>query len=115
MHIKIVDIPIGEAPLWVREAWIGVEIPLFCQDKNTMEFYGVLSGYPSLAKRLWNRVTGGSPKVTGYIVIARDAVDALAKSNLSAADWWFENVPQLMDGVELFLFDEDACQIVATG
>ncbi|MEA3013605.1 MAG: hypothetical protein QOD42_2150 [Sphingomonadales bacterium] len=26
--IRIVRAPIGEAPLWVREAWVGLSLPL---------------------------------------------------------------------------------------
>jgi hypothetical protein len=25
--IEIVTVPVGEAPLWVREAWIGLTLP----------------------------------------------------------------------------------------
>ncbi len=27
-YIRIVNVPAGEAPLWVREKWVGLELPL---------------------------------------------------------------------------------------
>ena len=27
-NVRIVAVPLGEAPLWVREKWVGLELPL---------------------------------------------------------------------------------------
>ena len=44
--IRIVRTPPGEAPLWVREKWVGLELPLASGDYGPRHAYtsGVLSG-----------------------------------------------------------------------
>jgi hypothetical protein len=45
-YIRIIATPPGEAPLWVREKWIGLELPLVDGDSAAQEVFtsGVLSG-----------------------------------------------------------------------
>ncbi len=73
--IRIVKTPPGQAPQWVREAWIGVEIPLPRQEGG-----GVSMG-----------VRGGSPDSRnrgGYQVDTATAIERLRSSNRGAAEWW---------------------------
>ena len=41
--IRIIATPLGQAPKWVREEWIGIEIPLAEQDPGCLEI-GILGG-----------------------------------------------------------------------
>lgn len=113
MYVEIVSIPVGEAPLWVRQAWIGTKIPLVWDGLHTLPVVGVLSGPPSRTMRLWNYLTWqADPIMTGYIVVAKEAVDRLADHNIEAAEWWRANTPDALDGASTFIFDAQACEVV---
>lgn len=76
--ITITSVPAGEAPLWVREAWVelklpGVSLPL---PAHIGEPFGILSSQPV--------------ETTGlvWVVPQREALDVLAQHNERAATWW---------------------------
>jgi len=108
MEITIVKRPIGEAPDWVREAWIGLTFPVI-GDKQRMSAYGVLTRPRNWLAQVWANLTGKSFEMTGYLVNARLAVDVLAERHPEAAAWWRTHVPEELDGERQFLFDADAC------
>jgi hypothetical protein len=110
--VDIVQAPAGEAPDWVRQAWVGLRLPLARGRASTWRGVGVTTGAKTLADRLWDIVRGRTIEVRGYAVDARAAVDILAGSNPAAADWWRANAPQLLDGRRLFAFDAAACREV---
>ncbi len=94
--IRIISTPPGQAPGWVREEWIGVEIPLSEDQSST----GVQAG-----------VKGGEAEnVGGYQVDTSDAMDALKAKSPEAAEWWEENVPLHM--IPQLVFARDACELV---
>ena len=99
-RIRVVEVPPGEAPLWVRREWVGVELPL--AKVSGSEFAG--------------GVLGGDSDVTlidSYAVSLHDAIDALTESSPSAADWWskWSRSPfgRRFDGL---LFPKSACESV---
>ena len=73
--IKIIATPPGEAPEWVRKEWIGVIIPVPPEFPFGTE-RGVVSG---------KKVTANHG---GYQVLTADALEALEKKSLKAAEWW---------------------------
>ena len=75
--IRITSVPTGEAPKHVRQAWVGVEIPLHAnQDFRCFE-RGVLGG------------KADSANVGGYRVSPKAAIAALtAAGKTDAAEWW---------------------------
>ena len=76
--IKIVEVPDGEAPLEVREKWVGAI--LTCVRVDTMEHaLGVVSHRPSPSRR------------NVWIVPQEEAISALEKIAPEAAKWWREN------------------------
>jgi len=109
--VRIVARPIGEAPEWVRDAWIGLEIPLLCSGERTSEGVGVLSGPRSFLAQLGDWLRGRSMNVSGYVVNARTAVDLLEAHSPKAAEWWWANTAHLLDGRSAFLFDTPACEV----
>ena len=109
MKIKIVQTPVGEAPLWVREAWIGLTLPVL-GEKQHMSAYGVLTAPRNWFSQVWAHLSGKSIEMTGYVVDAKFAVDTLAEQNLAAAAWWREHLPHVLDRQGTFLFDADACE-----
>lgn len=96
MKIKIVAVPRGEAPLWVRRGWIGVEIPLPEQEKGGIQM-GVLGGRPE--------------NEGGYQVDIKSAIGALKKKSPRAAKWWRDNVP--LDLASQLVFSRDVCELVS--
>lgn len=109
VRIKIVRRPTGEAPEWVRDAWIGLSLPLAAKQPQTWAVFGVLSAPRGWHREFWAILSGKTTKATGYLVNARQAVDQLATFHPEAAAWWREHTPQLVSGRRNFLFDVDAC------
>ncbi len=63
--------------------------------------------------------SGGTPflrsnktKWTGYLVRGHQAVDALAKKDRAAAQWWKENAPHVLGRFWGLSFPTDVCRIV---
>jgi hypothetical protein len=110
MTIKIVTRPIGEAPDWVRDAWIGLSLPLAIDRQRTWRGLGVTSGPTNAVLQLWALALGRSVKLSGYVVNAKEAVDRLDAVAPNAASWWREHTPKLLDGKRCFVFDADACE-----
>lgn len=110
MNIKIVRRPIGEAPEWVRDEWIGLSLPLAAKSEPAWRGIGVLTGSHHWLLQAWALISGRDPKVTGYLVIAKAAVDHLDDSSPNAAAWWREHMPHMLNGSRYFVFDADACE-----
>lgn len=112
--VRIVRAPIGEAPDWVRQAWIGLELPVKTgRGLRRWRSIGVLTGPRSILGQLWARLLGRTDRIEGYVVDAKAAVDLLAVHNPEAAAWWRENADQLFDGRRGLVFDVAACEPVA--
>jgi hypothetical protein len=64
--IRIVGVPPGEAPFWVREQWVGLELPL-TRHPAPRAFYafGVLSSPRTWLPQLWEIVRGRVARIQG--------------------------------------------------
>ena len=72
--ISIVRIPEGEAPLWVRRAWVGILLP--CDPySGPGEDRGAMSGQTSDVRSCFGVSQG-------------EAIGLLASHNAEAARWW---------------------------
>jgi len=113
VRIRIKSVPRGDAPVWVREKWVGVELesPLGASPRM-FPAAGVLAPRSFLAS-FWRLLTGQTRRVTGYPVQVAGAMEALEKSSPQAAAWWRENTPDIISPSRLFVFDADACELVA--
>ena len=110
MFIEIVRRPIGEAPEWVRDAWIGCYLPLVVPEKQVLRSTSILKAGAGPLAWLWLTVSGQTENVEGYMVNARDAVDIVAARDPRAADWWYKNTPDMLDGRQIFIFDTPCCE-----
>ena len=110
MNIKIVRRPIGEAPEWVRDKWIGLSLPLAAKRERGWRGLGVLTGPHHWLAQLWALASGKSEKVTGHLVNAKVAVDKLEQLSPDAAAWWREHAPHMLQGGRYFVFNADACE-----
>lgn len=75
--LKIIKVPAGEAPEWVRQAWVGLVLPCdpfmgFAENPEK----GVLSSEQSEHKRY------------SYAVPQLEALCILEKHSVEAAAWW---------------------------
>jgi hypothetical protein len=98
MWIRIKDVPPGEAPLWVRQAWVGHVLPLADGEKGKAAAIG--SGVLSRNVNLQH----------GYIVEGLVAVAILGDTSPEAAAWWWENTPHLLVPGKRFLFAAQVCE-----
>ena len=73
-RIRITSTPDGEAPLEIREKWIGIEMPCLYYDGHA-HASGVVS----------KKYRGAQ---ASYVVFQKDAIDALAHVHPEAAQWW---------------------------
>ncbi|MCC7387526.1 MAG: hypothetical protein IT431_02030 [Phycisphaerales bacterium] len=113
MKIRIVATPHGEAPESVREAWVGLELPVLGRGRPlTVRGVGVLSGPKTLLGGLgaWLRGKGGVE--TGYPVSGAAAIAALEEVRPEAAAWWREHAPHVTRAGRVLLFQAWACELV---
>ncbi len=96
--IRIVGVPPGQAPDWVRKEWIGVEIPLV----GSLPERGLLIG-----------ARGGEPdprSKNGHTVTLAEALTALRVKSPKAAEWW-DNCLVAQVGQKL-VFARDVCEVI---
>lgn len=100
--IEIVRVPEGEAPDWVREAWVGHVLP--CD-----QFLGYAQsrdkGVVSLQETTRNKLS--------YAVPQKDALQILRNYSPNAAAWWrIHGFPKDTPGEDYFGFDEADAKVV---
>ena len=102
MRIRITSRPLGEAPDWVRDAWIGVVLkgaPLDeCRAGEVV--VGVVS----------EEVVGPERHTGGFKTGSHEAVGILQESSPAAAEWWFGNFPFLL--MPEFVFSASCFEVV---
>jgi hypothetical protein len=112
--VRIVGTPPGEAPEPIRQAWVGLVLPLSprCQGRREFRGAGVLTGPKGHLGAWLALLTRRTPRVTGYAVEGRDAVEALAGHAAHAAEWWRSNAPHVLKPGRLLVFASDVCELV---
>ena len=112
-YIRIVAIPPGEAPLWVREKWVGLCLPV-ADGRGPRDAYvsGVLSGPRNRFFAYVRRAFGNLSKQTGYAVNVRDAISELEKAAPDAAAWWRNDASRLLAPDRKLLFRTAYCELV---
>ena len=108
--VRIIRAPVGEAPEWVREAWVGLELPLAELDETTVETSGVLSGPRTPLGYWWARLRGKTDPMTGYVVRSARAIQILAGARPDAAQWWRTHAHRFCEPDAEFIFDSAACE-----
>ena len=114
LSLKITDVPPGEAPLWVREKWVGLTIPLFQVSAKPVRIRtgGVLTGPKGVWSSLLALAQGKTERMTGFLVSAKDAIDLLEARSPEAARWWRENVPHIYRRCRILVFPEEVGTII---
>ena len=96
----IIATPTGEAPEWVRDAWVGCKFTEFTEPHKYEGREGFMSG-----------VLGGKPddeNFGGYGIMKQLAIDTLFQRNQDAALWWIENTGFMGD----LIFGQKFCKII---
>lgn len=112
MYIRITATPPGEAPLEVREQWVGLVLPVAAGYRGPGTFFtaGVLTGPRSILTTFRDWILGRLGRSVGYPVEAVAAVDILAKHHPTAADWWRNARPDLLRPGRKFMFHAHVCE-----
>jgi hypothetical protein len=97
MKIEIIARPPGQAPEWVRDAWIGIKLPV-SEEQPGLD--ATLRGVVDLENT--------SENANGYAVDGFEAFDLLKKHNSDAALWWQENAATALLGK--LVFKRDVCK-----
>lgn len=98
MHcIEIIDVPAGQAPDWVRRAWVGLVLPL--DPLNPFVDGGFCKGV----------MDGAYVSDGGYAVDAVSVVEILEQKSPEAAEWWRTNTNWIRPRLQL-VFCPEACQ-----
>ena len=113
-RIRIIAIPPGEAPPWVREQWVGLELPLVQRSRTARprRVFGVLTGPRDLLARWFAILSGRARRESGYAVRVTDAIAVLEGKSPEAAAWWRTNVPHMTSPFRCFLFSESVCMVL---
>jgi hypothetical protein len=112
--IRIVAVPPGEAPLWVREKWVGLELPLaFDAAARDYRGFGVVSGPRTFLRQLWALLRGRAERVSGYAVEGARAVDILQSSSPEAAAWWRTHAARHLEPQRYLVFHAHVCEVIS--
>lgn len=99
-RVRIAAVPPGEAPEYIRRAWIGLELPVANgSSERGQGVVGVLS----------NRSAACGD---GYAVDGAEAVELLAAHAPNAAVWWCTNAPHVLVGGYQLVFPAEVCEAI---
>ena len=112
--VRITKVPPGEAPLWVRRAWVGLELPLALRSRAAVSVgtHGVFSAPRGELARLLAAFTGRVDRQRGFVVDARIAVDLLEDIDPRAAAWWRKHAAHVLRRGRCFVFAEESGEVV---
>lgn len=96
-RVRITAVPPGEAPEWVRRAWVGVELPTLNREPK-----------PLPAWQVSTRRSAGSP--SGFAVSGAAAVKAVAAVNPDAGEWWRANAAEVLRPGYQLVFPAEVCE-----
>ena len=95
---KIIDIPDGEAPLWVRKEWVGVVLPIAENPPINPHYIGVLGGVIV------------DQEVKCYPVEVGFAINLLKEAKSDASEWWRDISRR--NSIRFLFFEEKVCELL---
>jgi len=112
MIVKIVGIPPGSAPVWVRGAWVDVSLPIASLVLKREGGYTLLTPVGLTPRKMENLLPNGR----FYGILCKDAIECLEDAGkIEAASFWrrFSAEGWQKEGDELVLyFPEDCCRLM---
>jgi hypothetical protein len=115
-NIRILAAPPGEAPDEIREAWIGMVLPVVPGHLRPIrgQQFGVVTGPKTpLMLRVATFLRLGRSVSATYHVDAKTALRLLADHAPLAEAWWRSNTPHLYREGMVLGFAEYVCEVVA--
>lgn len=97
-RILIKSIPKGEAPDWVKEKWLGLEIPCLYYDPFCQNAGGVISQKLERPEAI-------------YAVLQVQALDALLHVSPDAVEWW-HSIGRPRYEMDIFFFDAGCVEVI---
>lgn len=111
--VRIFAVPPGEAPLWVREKWLGLALPIAqAPSAQSWRTGGVLTGPRGLASQVGHLLGGRLREQKGFAVNVLEAIAVLERASPEAAQWWRQNAAHMMTPSRHFVFPEEACALL---
>jgi hypothetical protein len=112
-YLKITSVPPGEAPLWVREKWVGLSLPIAQQkdSPSSVLTMGVLSGPKGLLSSISALLLGKFERKSGFLIETIAAISILEQNSPEAANWWRETTPHILQPRRCFLFHREVGHI----
>ena len=113
--VRIIATPAGEAPLSVREAWVGLLLPLKKKYKpvpTKIPVFGLLTAPKSVIGQIIALILGrydGFKEV--YLVDSVGAIEVLKTKDAEAAQWWLVHAPHTISPRKSFGFEVDVCEL----
>jgi hypothetical protein len=95
MRIRIIKVPDGPAPGWVRENWVGITLTAIPMPKEGIEC-------DFISEELL-------PSRGGYVVEKNPAFEALARKSIPAAEWFNKHFPSYSN---YLCFEPDEAEVV---
>lgn len=112
MKVKIVAVPAGEAPLVLREQWVGVEIPIDPILSVGSAFASTM-GVRSRGVISIEEVERDSPNDGGIATRFVDCMVALrAAGRAAAAEQWEKIAASWPPGLDLLIFGRQFCEVI---
>lgn len=110
--VRIVAAPPGEAPLWVRARWVGLDLPVISYSaQRKFLTFGVSSQSRSVLTQWLAGFRGSAELAAGYAVEAAPAVGILSLTSPEAAAWWRKHTPHLIAPNRYLIFHAEVCRI----
>jgi hypothetical protein len=98
-RIRIIGLPPGEAPEWVRWAWLGLELPLIQSQVRSEKV---------AAEQVLSHRPAETPPA--YAVDGRAAIEILASASPEAAAWWRQWAPVVLAPGYQLVFPAANCE-----
>lgn len=104
-QIKIIKVPQGQAPEWVREAEVGLKLTVVNLPDNSFFWQTWATGLLD-----WKRIVEAEDPFYGYNVKTTEFMHALENQSPIAARWFKEMIDP--KAIPWLIFRKDECQLL---
>lgn len=114
-RLRILRTPAGAAPERIRQAWVGLELPLQAEQEFIHQSVLDQARTRSRVRLAWWRLTGRVQRARGFAVSVLDALEVLEQHRPQEATWWRTNAAHLCVPGAIFVFDAACGERVDAG